>query len=103
MEISAEKALESARQLSPLPLTAISVKDWLRNTKSVNTYSLSQPKFVVDGSCKKVMAVVMLNGITYTEVAALRLLSRREDFPFTIVMFTTHTTNGNKILQEILG
>lgn len=50
---------------------------------------------------KPILIVVYLGGITYMEIAALRFLSKRESFPFHIVMVTTSIINGSKLLQEM--
>ncbi len=51
---------------------------------------------------KKVMMVYFIGGVTWMEIAALRFLNSRSDFPFTIVVATTKLVNGNTFLRAIL-
>ena len=51
---------------------------------------------------KKVMMVYFIGGVTWMEIAALRFLNSRSDFPFTIVVATTKLVNGNTFLRSIL-
>jgi len=50
---------------------------------------------------KPTLIVVYLGGITYTEIAALRFLSKKETFPYHIVVVTTKVLNGSKLLQQM--
>ena len=46
--------------------------------------------------------VYFIGGVTWMEIAALRFLNSRSDFPFTIVVATTKLVNGNTFLRAIL-
>mmetsp|Transcript_45942 Transcript_45942/g.112091 ORF Transcript_45942/g.112091 Transcript_45942/m.112091 type:complete len:882 (+) Transcript_45942:148-2793(+) len=50
---------------------------------------------------KPTLIVMYLGGITFMEIAALRFLSKRDSFPFHIVIVTTTVLNGTKLLQEM--
>jgi hypothetical protein len=50
---------------------------------------------------KPTLIVVYLGGITFMEIAALRFLSKRDSFPFHIIIVTTKILNGTKLLQEM--
>jgi len=50
---------------------------------------------------KPTLIVVYLGGITYMEIAALRFLSKRETFPYHIVVVTTRVLNGSKLIQQM--
>jgi len=51
---------------------------------------------------KPVLVVVFVGGVTYAEIAALRLLSRRPDFPFTVLVAATAVINGAGLLQTLV-
>jgi vacuolar protein sorting-associated protein 33A len=55
------------------------------------------------GSRKKkpTLMVVYLGGITYMEIAALRFLSKRDTFPYHVVIVTTQILNGSKLIQQL--
>jgi hypothetical protein len=50
---------------------------------------------------KPVLLVYFVGGITYMEIAALRFLSKRPSFPYSIVICTTEIVNGRKLLQSL--
>jgi len=50
---------------------------------------------------KPVLLVYYVGGITYMEVAALRFLSKRPSFPYTIVCCTTEIVNGETLLRSL--
>ena len=50
---------------------------------------------------KKVMIVFYIGGLTYLEIAALRLLSKDPSFPYSIVMLTTKLINGSSFLKSL--
>ena len=52
---------------------------------------------------KKVMLLFIIGGLTYLEIAALRLLSRDPIFPYTIIMATTKIINGNTLLKTMVS
>ncbi len=52
---------------------------------------------------KKVMLLFVVGGLTFLEIAALRLLSRDPAFPFTIVMATTKLINGKSLLKTMVN
>ncbi len=49
---------------------------------------------------KRIMLVFYIGGVSYMEIAALRLLSTRKDFPFHIVVATTCILNGVQIIKQ---
>jgi hypothetical protein len=50
---------------------------------------------------KKVMLVFYTGGVCFMEIAALRFLSRRVDFPYHIIVATTCILNGSRLLEHI--
>jgi len=50
---------------------------------------------------KPVLLVYYVGGITYMEVAALRFLSKRPSFPYTIICCTTEIVNGETLLRSL--
>lgn len=50
---------------------------------------------------KPTLIVVYLGGITYAEIASLRFLSKKDSFPFHIIVVTTKILNGSKLLQQM--
>jgi hypothetical protein len=53
------------------------------------------------GRRKPTLIVVYLGGITHMEIAALRFLSKRDTFPFHIIILTTKVMNGTKLLRQL--
>ena len=54
-----------------------------------------------DGS-KPVLLVCYIGGITYAEIAALRLLSRQPTFPFIVLVLATNIMNGTSLIQGLV-
>ena len=54
-----------------------------------------------DGS-KPVLLVCYIGGITYAEIAALRLLSRQPTFPFAILVAATNILNGASLIKGLV-
>jgi hypothetical protein len=52
-------------------------------------------------SKKPVLMVLYVGGVTYMELAALRFLSKRASFPYTIICLTTKIINGNSVLESL--
>ena len=52
---------------------------------------------------KKVLLLLMVGGLSFLEVAALRHLSRDPRYPFHIVMASTKLCNGSQLLQSAGG
>lgn len=50
---------------------------------------------------KPVLLVYFVGGITYAEIAAMRFMSKRSSFPFSIVCCTTKIINGTSFLQSL--
>jgi len=50
---------------------------------------------------KPTLFVVYLGGITYAEIAALRFLSKKDTFPYHIIVVTTSILNGSNLLQQM--
>ncbi|KAL3779471.1 hypothetical protein ACHAWO_006456 [Cyclotella atomus] len=65
--------------------------------------SHSDPSQCHDGDLNKkpVLLVYFVGGVTYMEVAALRFLSKRPSFPYSLVICTTEIVNGRKLLQSL--
>jgi vacuolar protein sorting-associated protein 33A len=63
----------------------------------------AKKKMAASGGRKKkpTLVVVYLGGITYMEIAALRFLSKRDTFPYHVVIVTTQVMNGNKLIQQL--
>jgi vacuolar protein sorting-associated protein 33A len=53
------------------------------------------------GKRKPVLIVVYLGGVTYMELASLRFLSKRPNFPYHIICCTTQIVNGSTLLQSL--
>jgi hypothetical protein len=67
--------------------------------ESLGQYALNS-KTVRRGK-KPTLIVVYLGGITYMEIAALRFLSKRDSFPYHIIMVTTRVINGASLLRSL--
>ena len=81
----------------------VNVRDWAK-ANSNTPYRLDQSDvhaMHIGSQPKKNLAVVFVNGITYSEVAAMRQISTSPAFPFKIAMFTTHLVNGNNLMHSI--
>ena len=50
---------------------------------------------------KPVLLVYFVGGVTFMELAALRFLSRRPSFPYSIVCCTTEIVNGGSLLRSL--
>jgi hypothetical protein len=76
-----------------------------QQTPSIKEESLgayAKKKMATSGGRKKPsLVVVYLGGVTYMEIAALRFLSKRDSFPYHIVIVTTKVTNGSKLIQQL--
>ena len=48
-----------------------------------------------------VLIVYFVGGVTFMEIAALRLLSKRESFPYSILICTTKVVSGKSLLQSL--
>ena len=63
---------------------------------------LPPPSAAAESTRKKpVLIVVYLGGVTYMELAALRFLSKRPNFPYHIICCTTKILNGNALLKSL--
>ena len=51
---------------------------------------------------KPVMVVFFVGGVTYAEIAALRFLSKRDDFPFRVVVAATNVCNGSTLIKSLV-
>lgn len=70
-----------------------------RPVSTGSTYgSLSLP---AETRKKPVLIVVYLGGVTYMELAALRFLSKRPNFPYHILCCTTKILNGITLLESL--
>ena len=70
------------------------------SAKSQTAQTLSQ-HHNISASKKPVMLVYFVGGVTYMEIAALRFLSKRPSFPYSLVICTTEVVNGGKLLQSL--
>mmetsp|Transcript_8107 Transcript_8107/g.15269 ORF Transcript_8107/g.15269 Transcript_8107/m.15269 type:complete len:758 (-) Transcript_8107:90-2363(-) len=50
---------------------------------------------------KPVLLVYFVGGLTYAEIASIRFLSKKQSFPFKIIMCTTKIMNGSTFLQSL--
>jgi hypothetical protein len=77
-----------------------------QRTSSIKEESLgahAKKKMAMSGGGRKkptTLVVAYLGGVTYMEIAALRFLSKRDSFPYHIVIVTTKVTNGSKLIQS---
>eukprot|EP00536_Pseudo-nitzschia_multiseries_P011666 jgi/Psemu1/320117/estExt_fgenesh1_pm.C_4100001 len=70
--------------------------------ESLGAYGKKYAQVRKNSSKKKpTLIVVYLGGITYMEIAALRFLSKRDTFPYHIVVVTTRVLNGSKLIQQM--
>lgn len=53
------------------------------------------------GGKKPVLLVYFVGGVTFMEIAALRLLSKRPSFPYSIICCTTTVLSGRSLLQSL--
>jgi hypothetical protein len=74
------------------------LKQQARPSNSLGSYA---KKKMAASSKKPTLIVVYLGGITYMEIAALRFLSKRDSFPYHIVIVTTKVLNGSKLIQQL--
>ena len=51
---------------------------------------------------KPVLLVLYVGGVTFMEIAALRFLSKRPNFPYEIICCTTKIFNGTSCLQSFI-
>ena len=54
-----------------------------------------------DPSSKKVLVVFFIGGVTKPELAVLRTLSSRDDFPYRIVCCTTNVASGSEMIIDL--
>lgn len=54
-----------------------------------------------DDGNKPVLLVYFVGGVTYMEIAAMRFLSKRPSFPYSIVCCTTKIINGSTLLHSL--
>lgn len=50
---------------------------------------------------KPVLLVYFVGGLTYAEIASIRFLSKRQSFPYKIIICTTKIINGSSFLQSL--
>lgn len=50
---------------------------------------------------KPVLLVYFVGGLTYAEIASIRFLSKKQSFPYKVIMCTTKIINGNTFLQAL--
>ena len=55
-----------------------------------------------DPDYKPVMVVYYIGGITYAEIAALRFIASRPNFPYSLVIATTSIINGTTFLKSLV-
>ena len=66
---------------------------WVSNSKKSSSKSNREEK-------KPVLLVYFVGGVTYMEIAALRFLSKRTSFHYSIFCSTTEIVNGGTLLQS---
>lgn len=57
---------------------------------------------VVGRGQKKVMVVFYVGGVSYMEIAALRYLSNKREFPYHIIIATTQVIKGDTFMESLL-
>ena len=50
---------------------------------------------------KQAVVVFFVGGVTYMEIAALRFLAKKNNFPYELIIMTTNITSGNRVLNEL--
>jgi len=50
---------------------------------------------------KPVLLVYFVGGLTYAEIASIRFLSKRQSFPYKVIICTTKIINGSSFLQSL--
>ena len=53
------------------------------------------------GKKKPVLLVCFVGGVSFMEIAALRLLSKRPSFPYSIMILTTKVMGGQSMLKSL--
>uniref|UniRef100_T1KXI7 Vacuolar protein sorting-associated protein 33B n=2 Tax=Tetranychus urticae TaxID=32264 RepID=T1KXI7_TETUR len=77
----------------------VSLKEQLSPlSKFITTSSFTEK---TTGGAKPVIAVLMIGGITYAEVSALRFLSQQKNFD--LIILTTNMVNGDKFLTNLMA
>ena len=96
----ATQACADALKLVPGPTVDFSRGAASAAAAAADAHAADDEDGVGGGTRRKVMLVFFLGGVTFMEIAALRLLSRKGDWD--IIVGTTKLVNGNTMLQGIL-
>lgn len=94
------RLLDVRQTVPPRDLPTTLRKQRARGTASMEPLGAYGTKHV-SSKKKPTLIVVYLGGITYMEMAALRFLSKRDSFPYHIIVITTRVLNGSKLLQQM--
>ena len=106
LQLLPRPALEFSQGIEAASLNIKEAESRLQRQEKA-TINASQPQpsqgkaVTVDGD-KKVMICYYVGGVTFMEIAALRFLSAKPDFPFRIIVCTTKLVNGNTLLKTLL-
>ena len=94
--------LEQAVKRCGTSLTGVKLGSSLssQQTAKVATNSTTTISNVKDE--KPVVVIYFVGGVTYVELAAIRFLNQRPNFPFEIVCCTTKVFNGTTLLQSLI-
>jgi len=66
--------------------------------EQVSVSTTSGPTGIDD---KPVLLVYFVGGLTYAEIASIRFLSKRQSFPYKVIICTTKIINGSSFLQSL--
>lgn len=66
------------------------------------TVTLAEGVVATTNKTKPVLLVVYVGGVTYSELASLRFLSKRPTFPYSIICLTTKVINGSTLIQSLM-
>ena len=106
LQLLPRPALEFSQGIEAASLNIKEAESRLQRQEKA-TINASQPQpsqgktVTVDGD-KKIMICYYIGGVTFMEIAALRFLSAKPDFPFRIIVCTTKVVNGNTLLKTLL-
>lgn len=100
LNFDATAEAEDAKRLLGLPFGQVNVKEWVRSKYQLH-YAPPNTEYYPDYQAKRNIGIVFTHGASYAEIAALRSLSNRHEFPCSITIFTTHRTN-NSIIRGII-
>jgi hypothetical protein len=93
--------VKQSRPPRDLPTTLRHQKERFMSQNNQLSLGASGKAYKAANNTKPTLIVVYLGGITYMEIASLRFLSKKETFPYHIIVVTTKVLNGSKLLQTM--